>query len=69
MPPPWTCGKGSSLGHDHAAHARGQHGLGAGRRLALVAARFEGDVERGPGRPPAGDSQGLDLGVGPPNRR
>ena len=64
MPPPWTLRKGVVLGHDHAADARGQHGLGAGRRLALVATRFEGDVERGPGRPIAGDSQGLDFGMG-----
>ena len=57
--------KGIALGDDHAAHAGGQDGLRAGRRLAVVAARFERDVERGPGRPVAGHSQGLDLGMRP----
>ena len=55
--------EGIARGDDDAAHARGQHGPRAGRRLAVVAARFERDVERGPGRAVAGDLQGLDFGM------
>ena len=56
-------GEGVACGYHDAAHARGQHGLGAGGRLTVVTARFEGDVERGPGRAIAGHAQGLDLGM------
>jgi hypothetical protein len=51
------------LGHDHAAYAATDHRLRAGGRFALVATRFEGDVERGACRSAAGDFEGLDFGV------
>ena len=64
-PAPETRGSGILDRHHGAPYARVEQGLGAGPRLAPMAARLEGDVGRGaPGRRP-GARQRLRLGMGP----
>ena len=46
-------------------NARGDDGVGAWRRLAVVRAGLQRDVERRAARRRAGAPQGLDLGMGP----
>jgi hypothetical protein len=50
---------------DDPGHARGDDRVGARRRLAVVRARLEGDVEVGAARGLAGAAQGLDLSMRP----
>ena len=50
-------------GGDDAPHAGPQHGISARRRLAVMAARFERDVERGTLSGSTGFGQRVDLGV------
>ena len=50
--------------HD-ARNTCGDDGVGAGRRLAVMRAGFQRDVERRAARRRAGAPQGLDLGMGP----
>ena len=50
--------------HD-ARNARRNHGVRARRRLAVMRAGFQRDVERRAARRRAGPPQGLDLGMGP----
>ena len=50
--------------HD-ARNTRGDHGIGAGRRLAVVRAGLQRDVQRRAARRLAGTPQRLDLGMGP----
>ena len=61
-------GKRILLGHDDARHAGRDQGLGAGPRLALMAAGFERDKGRGAaGRAPALFRASISA-CGPPNR-
>jgi len=48
---------------DYPAHARGDDGIGAGRRAAVMSARLEADVERRAPSPLAGRLERHDLGV------
>ena len=52
----------------HARDAGGDHGVGAGRRLAVMRARLQRDIERGAARGLAGAPQRLGLGMRPAAR-
>jgi len=56
--------EGIALGYDHARNARLDHRVGTRRGLPLMATGLQRDVHRGPGRPIAGQFQGVDLGMG-----
>src|SRR5215510_13112630 len=51
---------------DYARDAGRDDGVGAGRRLAVMGAWLERDIERRPARAGAGAAERLSLGVGPP---
>ncbi len=51
---------------DHARDAGSDDGVGAGRRLAVMGAWLERDIERRPARGGTGAAERLGLGMGPP---
>src|SRR5689334_11051321 len=65
MPAPRNFGIGVLHRRDHPRNSRRNHGLGAGRRFAVMRARFERDIERGAPRILTGAAQGFDFGVRP----
>ena len=65
MPRPLTRGSGSSIATTTRADAGGDQGIGAGRRLAVMAAGLERDIGRGAARRLAGPRQRLGLGMRP----
>jgi hypothetical protein len=56
--------EGIEHGGDDALHAGPQDGIRAGWRLAVMAARLEGDIERGTAGRITSRGKGVDLGVG-----
>ena len=66
VPLPATSGLGSSTAETTRAMPARDDGVGAGRRLAVMRARLERDVERGAARRLAGAAPALRLGMRPP---
>ena len=65
----WPCAGHFGIGiferRDDARDPRGDDSVGAGRRLAVMRARLQRNVERRAARRRAGPAQRLDLGMGP----
>ncbi len=52
--------------HHHAGHPGGDQCIGAGRRLAMMGAGFEGNIDRRPARRRTGLRERNHFGMGPP---
>ena len=65
MPGAGDLGIGIDQCRDDARDAGGDDGVGTGRRLAVMGAWLERDIERRPARGGAGAAESLGLGVGP----